>query len=68
MAGASVDPALGRRPRQPAYEGSFRQRRGLVMAELRAGPRLSASLDAAALASLIDDGLATLDGRLARLP
>jgi A/G-specific adenine glycosylase len=67
-AGALADPALGRRPRQPAYEGSFRQRRGRVMAELRAGPRPSARLDAAALASLIEDGLATLDGRLARLP
>jgi A/G-specific adenine glycosylase len=60
--------ALGRRPRQPAYEGSFRQRRGLVLAELRAGPRPSAALDAAALASLIEDGLATLEGPLARLP
>ena len=60
--------ALGRRPRQPAYEGSFRQRRGRVLAELRLGPRPSATLDAAALASLVDDGLAALDGPLARLP
>ena len=67
-AGASPDPALGRRPRQPAYEGSFRQRRGRVLAELRAGPRPSAEVDPAALASLIEDGLATLDGPLARLP
>jgi A/G-specific adenine glycosylase len=65
---AAVDPDLGRRPRQAPYEGSFRQRRGRVMAELRSGPRPSADLDAAALASLIEDGLATLDGRLARLP
>ncbi len=63
-----VDPALGRRPRQPAYEGSFRQRRGRVLAELRAGPRPSHALDAAALAALVEDGLATLDGPLARLP
>jgi A/G-specific adenine glycosylase len=63
-----LNPALGRRPRQPAYEGSFRQRRGLVLAELRAGPRPSETLDAAALASLVDDGLAALDGTLARLP
>ena len=60
--------ALGRRPRQTAYEGSFRQRRGRVLAELRASPRPSADLDAAALASLVEDGLATLDGSLARLP
>jgi A/G-specific adenine glycosylase len=59
---------LGRRARQPAYEGSFRQRRGRVLAELRAGPRPSAGLDADALASLVEDGLAALDGALARLP
>ena len=59
---------LGRPARQPAYEGSFRQRRGRVLAELRAGPRPSAALDAAALASLVEDGLAALDGPLARLP
>ncbi|MCA1843545.1 MAG: A/G-specific adenine glycosylase [Actinobacteria bacterium] len=33
---------LGRRPRQPSYEGSFRQRRGQVLARLRAGPHPSA--------------------------
>jgi A/G-specific adenine glycosylase len=70
---SATDPALfgaslGRRPRQAAYEGSFRQRRGRVMAELRTGPRPSATLDGAALASLVEDGLATLDGPLARLP
>jgi A/G-specific adenine glycosylase len=59
---------LGRRARQPAYEGSFRQRRGDVLAELRAGPRPSADLDVAALASLVEDGLAALDGPLAHLP
>ncbi|HEY0398700.1 MAG TPA: A/G-specific adenine glycosylase [Acidimicrobiia bacterium] len=59
---------LGRRAPQPAYEGSFRQRRGRVLAELRAGPRPSAALDGAALASLVEDGLAALDGPLARLP
>ena len=67
-AGAAANPALGRRPRQPAYEGSFRQRRGLVLAELRAGPRPSDAVDAAALASLIEDGLAALEGDRARLP
>jgi len=60
--------ALGRRPRQPPYEGSFRQRRGRVLAQLRAGPRPSADLDAPALAALVQDGLAALDGPLARLP
>lgn len=60
--------ALGRRPRQAAYEGSFRQRRGLVLAQLRAGPHPSADLDADALATLVEDGLAALDGTLARLP
>jgi A/G-specific adenine glycosylase len=67
-AGPGLDPALGRRPRQPAYEGSFRQRRGVVLAELRAGPRPSVGLDPDALASLIEDGLAALEGDLARLP
>jgi A/G-specific adenine glycosylase len=69
----SADPAafaapLGRRPRQPAYEGSFRQRRGRVLAQLRAGPHPSGALDAAALATLVEDGLATLEGPVARLP
>ena len=67
-AGGDADPALGRRPRQAAYEGSFRQRRGQVLAELRLGPRPSAGLDGFALASLVEDGLATLDGARARLP
>jgi A/G-specific adenine glycosylase len=65
---AAVNAALGRRPRQATYEGSFRQRRGQVLATLRNGPHPSAELDAAALASLVEDGLATLDGPLARLP
>jgi A/G-specific adenine glycosylase len=70
---AAADPAafgapLGRRSRQPAYEGSFRQRRGRVLAELRISPRPSAALDTAALATLVEDGLAVVDGPLARLP
>ena len=64
----AVDPTLGRRPRQSAYEGSFRERRGRVLAQLRAGACPSADLDGRALASLVEDGLATLDGPLARLP
>jgi A/G-specific adenine glycosylase len=56
--------------RQPQFEGSFRQRRGRVMARLRAGaPVEVSSLDAEALASLVDDGLAAIDnGVVARLP
>jgi A/G-specific adenine glycosylase len=57
-----------RRPRQAPFEGSFRQRRGAVLARLRAGPTPVALLDARALRSLIDDGLAARDGDVARLP
>ena len=55
---------------QPRYGGSFRQRRGRVMARLRAGEPIEArSLDADALASLVDDGLAVVDSdAVARLP
>ena len=48
------------RPRQAAFAGSFRQRRGLVMARLRAGPAPVTELDADALASLVEDGLAVV--------
>ena len=61
-------PDVERPRRQAAYEGSFRQRRGRVLAELRLGARPSTDLDAAALASLVEDGLAIVDGPLARLP
>ena len=59
-----------RGPRQPRYEGSFRQRRGRVMARLRAGERVDAlSLDTDVLTSLVDDGLAVVDDEaIARLP
>src|SRR5438105_4989823 len=57
-----------RRPRQAPFEGSFRQRRGTVLARLRAGPTPIALLDARALTSLIADGLAARDGDVARLP
>lgn len=56
------------RTRQPKFEGSFRQRRGRVMAVLRVGPAPTASLDAEALATLVTDGLATIDGNIAALP
>ncbi len=50
------------------YEGSFRQRRGTVLARLRAGPTPAALLDTEALASLRRDGLAVVEGPTARLP
>jgi A/G-specific adenine glycosylase len=57
------------RVRQPPFAGSFRQQRGLVMARLRAAPAVpAAELDDDALASLVADGLAVLDGPNARLP
>jgi A/G-specific adenine glycosylase len=56
------------RARQARFEGSFRQRRGKVMAVLRAGPALVADLDAEALASLVTDGLAVVVGETAALP
>jgi A/G-specific adenine glycosylase len=58
-----------RRSTQPRFEGSFRQRRGRVMARLRGeGAVAHLSLDSEALASLVDDGLAVVDGPTARLP
>jgi A/G-specific adenine glycosylase len=61
-------PTPSRPHRQAPYDGSFRQRRGRVLASLRTGPQPEADLDAGALASLVTDGLATLDGPTARLP
>jgi A/G-specific adenine glycosylase len=59
-----------RRSRQGKFEGSFRQRRGRVMAALRPGNPVDArSLDHDALASLVADGLAVVDDEaIARLP
>lgn len=54
--------------RQAAYAGSFRQRRGNVMARLREGPTRAAELDGEALASLLDDGLAEVTRGRAHLP
>ncbi len=56
------------RTRQPRFEGSFRQRRGRVLAALRAGPTPAVTLDADALASLVTDGLAVVHGPTAHLP
>jgi A/G-specific adenine glycosylase len=55
--------------RQGRYEGSFRQRRGNVMARLRDASSVNASeLDGEALASLLDDGLAEVTRGRAHLP
>jgi A/G-specific adenine glycosylase len=56
------------RHRQAPFAGSFRQRRGAVMARLRSGTAPVAELDADALASLVDDGLAVVVRGRARLP
>ena len=56
------------RHRQGRFEGSFRQRRGQVMARLRTAPVLAAELDGEALASLLDDGLADVTQGRAHLP
>jgi A/G-specific adenine glycosylase len=56
------------RHRQPPFAGSFRQRRGVVMARLREGAAPARELDADALASLVDDGLAVVTRGRARLP
>ena len=56
------------RARQPRFMGSFRQRRGEVLATLRSGAAPSDSLDTDALASLVSDGLAVVERGIASLP
>lgn len=57
------------RTRQAKFEGSFRQRRGVVMARLRSESSVAiCELDADAIASLVFDGLATVEGARTRLP
>ncbi|MGZ6976321.1 MAG: A/G-specific adenine glycosylase, partial [Acidimicrobiia bacterium] len=57
------------RSRQPAFAGSFRQRRGQVMARLRDHENVAVDeLDGEALASLVTDGLAVVHGTRAALP
>ena len=57
------------RARQAPFEGSFRQRRGRVMARLRATDAVSVGeLDAEALESLVADGLAVVRRGRAALP
>jgi A/G-specific adenine glycosylase len=56
------------RHRQGAYAGSFRERRGTVLARLRDGPVRAVDLDGEALATLLDDGLAEVTRGRAHLP
>lgn len=56
------------RARRASFQGSFRQRRGRVLAALRVGPVAATTLDREALASLEADGLAAVIEGLARLP
>ncbi|HYL52855.1 MAG TPA: A/G-specific adenine glycosylase [Acidimicrobiia bacterium] len=61
--------AVETKRRQGRFEGSFRQRRGMIMARLRAGSSVpTADLDGEALASLLDDGLAEVTRGRAHLP
>jgi A/G-specific adenine glycosylase len=55
------------RHRQSRYEGSFRQRRGAVLARLRDAPARASELDGEALYTLIADGLAEVERGVARL-
>jgi A/G-specific adenine glycosylase len=62
-------PGEGRAARPAPYAGSFRQRRGDVLAVLRDhAAHEAAGLDAEALASLVADGLAVVTDGWARLP
>jgi A/G-specific adenine glycosylase len=54
--------------RQGRYQGSFRQRRGEVMAQLRTGTVAAIDVDGEVLASLLDDGLAEVTRGRAHLP
>ena len=57
------------RSRQAAFAGSFRQRRGVVMARLRTEVEVDqGELDLDALTSLVADGLAVVRGGTASLP
>ncbi|HEX5616022.1 MAG TPA: A/G-specific adenine glycosylase, partial [Acidimicrobiia bacterium] len=63
-------PHEAERSRQAPFAGSFRQRRGQVLARLRAdaGGVPVADLDVVALDSLVTDGLATITASRAHLP
>jgi A/G-specific adenine glycosylase len=65
-------PSRGRRyeplRKQSPFEGSFRQRRALLLREVAAEPRLLETLDREAVDSLLRDGLVEQTGELVRLP
>jgi A/G-specific adenine glycosylase len=65
-------PSRGRRyeplRKQSRFEGSFRQRRALLLREVAAEPRLLEALDGEAVDSLLRDGLVERAGELIRLP
>jgi hypothetical protein len=65
-------PSRGRRyeplRKQSRFEGSFRQRRALLLREVAAEPRLLEALDREAVDSLLRDGLVERAGELVRLP
>jgi A/G-specific adenine glycosylase len=54
--------------KQSPFHGSFRQRRSAVLKRLVAGPLDVSELDGEALAALVKDGLAVVDGDIAALP
>ena len=65
-------PSRGRRyeplRKQSPFEGSFRQRRALLLREVAAKPRRLETLDPEAVDSLLRDGLVECAGELVRLP
>jgi A/G-specific adenine glycosylase len=69
---AAACPSRGRRfepsRKQGPFEGSFRQRRAQTLRALAEKPRFAKELDAEAVATLIRDGLAAVEGDLVRLP
>jgi A/G-specific adenine glycosylase len=69
---AEACPSRGRRyerlRKQSAFEGSFRQRRALLLREVAAEPRLLDTLDREAVDSLLRDGLVERAGELVQLP
>jgi A/G-specific adenine glycosylase len=69
---AEVCPSSGRRyepaRRQPAFEGSFRQRRSRTLRLVTTGSRELGELDAEAVAALHEDGLVDIEDGVVRLP
>ena len=68
---AEPDPAIGSAgvsTKQARFEGSARQARGRVLAELAGGSRRVAGFDGAIIDTLLADGLVTLSGGMVSLP